>query len=145
MRKSILLLLLFGVILSGCVQNPLKQVPVMKVNITFVEKMGYVVPENYTITQGMVDYAARPKNTIAKSFPAIAGRTMVVKNNTNATMESTSPWEAIEYNGNGTYLFNIGFDEEYYPDPKDYVHISIMVVNKTGKRIGYVVVDKIWE
>jgi len=146
MRSIIVLILLLGIIVSGCVQNPIKQVPVVKVNITFVEKGGFFVPENYTTyTQGTVDYAGRPKNTRAKSFPAISGRTMVVRNNTNGSTETLGQWETLPFKGNGTYNFNIGFNEKYYPDPNDLVHISIIVSDEKARRIGYAVENKIWE
>ncbi|NJD51804.1 MAG: hypothetical protein FIB07_02950 [Candidatus Methanoperedens sp.] len=144
MKTKIILLFLLGIVASGCIENPLKQVPVLKVNISFVEKGDYVVPENLTFTQGMVDYAARPRNTIAQAFPAISGRTLVVRNGTKASMNATGPWEVLPYKGNGTYTFNIGFDEEYYPQVNDSVHISIIVVDEKGRRIGYVVEDMIW-
>ncbi len=144
MKSIIVLLFLLGIIVSGCIDNPIKQVPVVKVNITFVETNGKVFAENYTLTQGMVDYAGRPRNTRAESFPAIAARTMVVRNNTNASTEGNGPWEAVLFKGNGTYKFNIGYNENYYPNPGDLVHVSIMVVNATGKRVGYVVDNMIW-
>lgn len=145
MRYIIVLLLLLGIIVSGCIQNPLKQVPVVKVNITFMEKGGKFYPENYTMTQGTVDYAGRPRNTIVESFPAISARTMVLRNNTKGTSEATGPWETLPFKGNGTYNFNIGFDEKYYPNPGDLVHISVIVSDDKGRRVGYVVENKVWE
>lgn len=145
MRSKIVLLLLLGIIVSGCVQNPLKQVPVVKVNITFMEKEGKFYPVNYTFTQGMVDYAARPRNIQVQSFPAISARVNVVRNGTNATMLATGPWETLPFKGNGTYNFNIGFNEKYYPNPNDSYHLSIIVSDEKGRRIGYVVENKIWE
>ncbi len=143
MRSIIVFLLFLGIIISGCIENPLKQVPVVKVNLTLVEKGGLVVAENSTFTQGTVDYAGRPKNPIS-TFPAITGRTLVARNNTNATTESSSNWESIPYKGNGTYLMDIGFNEKYYPDPGDSVHVSVMIVDEKGNRIGYVVNNMKW-
>lgn len=145
MRPIIVLLVLLGIIVSGCLQNPTKQVPVVKVNITFTEKQGKFYPLNYTLTQGMVDYAARPMKTNVEKFPAISSRTMVVKNNTNGTMQALSPWENLPFKGNGTYKFNIGFNEKYYPDKGDLVHISIIVSDEKAQRVGYVVENKVWE
>ena len=68
---------------------------------------GFFVPENYTYSQGTVDYAGRPRTTRSK-FPAIAARTMVVRNNTNGSTETLGPWETLPFKGNGTYNFNIG-------------------------------------
>jgi len=145
MRYIIVLLLLLGTIVSGCIENPLKQVPVVKVNITFMEKNGKFYPENYTLTQGMVDYAARPIKNNVESFPAISARTMVVKNGTNGTIETISLWENLPFKGKGTYNFNIGFNEKYYPGTGDLVHISIIVSDEKAERVGYVVENKVWE
>ena len=146
MRQLIILVLFLGIIVSGCVQNPLKQVPVVKANITFVEEQGKFIAKNYTLTQGTVDYAGRPRTTRAESFPAITGGTLVIKNNTkNDTMETLSPWENLPFKGNGTYIFNIGFNEKYYPETNDIVFISIIVTDKNGKRIGYLKENKKWE
>src|SRR5659263_678826 len=137
MRLIIVMLLLLGIIVSGCIDNPLKHVPVVKVNITFMEKEGKFYPENYTLTQGMVYYAARPMNTTVDKFPAISARTMVVKNNTNGTIETLGLWENVLFKGKGTYNFNIGFNEKYYPDKGDLVHISIIVSDEKAQRVGY--------
>lgn len=145
MRSIIVIFLFLGIIISGCIQNPVKQVPVVKVNITLTEKQGKFYSDNYTMTQGKVDYAGRPKNTLVKSFPAISSRTMVVRNNTNGTMDANGPWENLPFKGNGTYNFNIGFNENYYPDPGDLIHISIIISNEKAKRIGYIVENKVWE
>ena len=90
-----------------------------------------------------MDYAGRPRNPIS-TFPAITGRTLVTKNRT-ATTESESKWESLPYKGNGTYNFNIGFNEKYYPDSGDEVHVSIMVVDEKGNRIGYLINNMKWE
>jgi len=116
----------------------------VKVNITFMENQGKFYPEKYTLTQGMVDYAGRPQATRPEKFPAISARTMVVKKNMNGTSEAVGPWETLPFKGNGTYKFNIAFDEKYIPGPGDLVHISIIVSDKNGSRIGYVVENKVW-
>jgi hypothetical protein len=143
MRKIIIMLLLLGIIVSGCIDNPLKQVPVVKVNVTFVEKEGQFYPEHITIIQGTVDYAARPMKTNVQSFPAISARVLVVKNN-NATMQALGQWENLPFTGNGTYNFNIGFNEKNYPNPGDLLGISIIVSDKNGRRIGYVTENQVW-
>jgi hypothetical protein len=145
MRYIIVLLLLLGIIVSGCIENPLKQVPVVKVNITFMEKQGEFYAQNYTLTQGTVDYAARPMKTNVESFPAISARIIVLRNNTNATMEGLSQWENLPFKGNGTYNFNIGFNEKYYPDTGDFVGIFIIVSDEKGRRVGYVGENRVWE
>jgi hypothetical protein len=140
--KSILILFLFtGIIISGCIENPAKQVPVIQANITYQEIQGFAEVENYKITEGTVSYLGRPKKTQAESFPAITARTMIVKDKNSII----GPWETLSYKGNGTYSFNIGFAEDHYPLPGDRVHISIMVVDKNGQRIGYFVQDMVWE
>ena len=141
MKISIILLILLGAMFTGCVSNPIKEVPVVKVNITYQEKNGIVEAMNYTITQGKVAYIDRPRMTQAKSFPAIGARITIMKGK-NSTI---GPWEMVTYTGNGTYSFNIGFDETRYPSNNDTVHISIIVVDTKGERIGYVVDNIIWK
>jgi len=141
MKLILVLFFLSVIIVSGCVGNPTKQVPVVHVNITFVEKQGFAEVENYKITQETVNYLGRPKTTQAESFPAITARTMIVKDKNSVI----GPWETLSYKGNGTYSFNIGFKEDNYPVPEDKIHISIMVVDKKGERIGYFIEDMIWE
>jgi hypothetical protein len=145
MRYIIVLLLLPGIIVSGCIENPLKQVPVVKVNVTFVEKEGTFYAQNYTLTQGTVDYAARPMKTNVEKFPAISARIIVYRNNTEGTIEGLGQWENLPFKGNGTYNFNIGINEKYYPDPGDYLGISIIVSDEKGKRVGYVGENRVWE
>jgi len=144
MKSIIVLLFLIGIVVSGCIENPLKQVPVVKVNLTLVEENGLVVAENSTFSQGTVDFAGRPRNPIS-TFPVIAGRTLVTRNNSNASTLSTGEWESIPYRGNGTYAFNIGFNENYYPDPGDIVHVSILVADINGSRIGYTISNMVWK
>ena len=141
MKLLLLLLILSGIMISGCIGNPTKQVPVVHVNITFVEKQGFAQVQNYKIIQGTVSYLGRPQKTQAESFPAITARTMIVKEKDSII----GPWETLSYKGNGTYSFNIGFKDDNYPVPDDKIHISIMVVNKKGERIGYFIEDMIWE
>jgi hypothetical protein len=137
MRTIIALLILFGILISGCVTSPTKDIPVVKVNITFVEKNGSVEVEDYTITQGTVQYFKRPTRYAAESFPSISGRTVIVRSNiTNVSW--IGPWENEPYKGSGTYSFNLGFSEEHYPKRGDTVHVSIMVINETAERVGYV-------
>ncbi|MBU4220575.1 MAG: hypothetical protein KKA10_02965 [Euryarchaeota archaeon] len=126
--------------ISGCI-NPAGQVPIVKVNITFIEKEGIAEAENYTITQGTVRYIARPRSTMAESFPAIAARATIMKGKNS----SIGPWEALPYKGSGAYSFNLGFHDDHYPAPNNLVHISIMVVDKEGERIGYVTENIIWK
>lgn len=142
MKLILVLFILSGIIISGCIGDPTKQVPVVHVNMTIFEKDGNVDVGNYKLTQGMVNYLSRPRATEAQSFPAITARTMIVK----GMNSSIGPWETLSYKGNGTYSFNIGFKENNYPVPEDKVHISIMVVVDTeGKQISYFAQDMIWE
>lgn len=144
MKTKLIYILLLGILISGCIENPLKQVPVVKVNITLVEKEGLAVAENSSFTQGTVDYAGRPQSPVS-TFPVISGRTMVTRKNSNASTLSTSEWESLPYKGNGTYTFNIGFNENYYPDPGDMVHVSVLIADEKGSRIGYTINNMIWE
>ncbi len=139
--KLILVLLLLGIIISGCIGNPVKQVPVIHVNITLVEKDGNVDVVNYKLNQEMVNYLARPKTTQPESFPAITARTMIAKGK-NSTI---GPWEALPYKGNGDYSFNIGFKEDNYPVLNDKVNIFIYVWDKKGEVIGHFENDMVWE
>ncbi|HEX7627490.1 MAG TPA: hypothetical protein VF354_01030 [Candidatus Methanoperedens sp.] len=141
MKLILFLFLLSGIIISGCIGNPTKQVPVVHVNITYVEKQGFSEVENHKLTQGTVSYLARPKTIQPESFPAITARTMIVKGK-NSTI---GPWEALPYNGNGTYSFNIGFREDNYPIPNDKVNIYIYVWGKKGEIIGHFEGDMVWE
>lgn len=141
MKSILMLFLISGMIISGCIGNSTKQVPVVHVNMTLVEKDGYVEVENYKLTQEMVNYLSRPRTTQAESFPAITARTMIVKGKNS----SIGPWETLPYKGNGAYSFNIGFKEDKYPVLNDTVHISIMIVDIKGGQIGYFVQDMIWE
>ncbi len=130
-KMLIVLLILSGIIISGCVSNPFKQVPVVMVNITFAENaQGIAEVKNYTLTQGTVIYLNRPRKEVADSFPAIGARTIIPK------YSIIGPWEMVTYHGSGTYSFNIGFDEKHYPVTNDTVHVSIIVVNAKGQWIG---------
>lgn len=141
MKIYIFFFILFtGIFISGCIDNPLKEVPVIEVNITFIEKDGIVVVENYSLDKGAVSYLNRPKKEWG-TFPTIASRTVVSKGE-NRTI---GPWENLPYTGPGTYSFNIGFDETSYPVKNDSVHISIYVIDKNGDRIGAEIRDIIWE
>ncbi len=124
--------------MSGCINT---NVPVIKVDITFVEKEGIVEAKNYTLTPANVSYIARPKKNYAESFPAIAGRATIF----NGKDTIIGPWETLPYKGSDIYKFNIGFDEGRYPKTNNKVHVTIMVVDKNGDRIGYVVDDIKWK
>ncbi len=146
MKIAVILLILSGIIISGCIGNPLSEVPVVKVNITFVEKQGKIDVENFTVEQGIVNYLRRPKNIQAEKLPSIGARTALIKGK-NSTI---GPWEMTSFNGTGTYAFNIGFDEKHYPQKNDTVHVSIYlgVINKTtrkGETVGFVTRDIIWK
>lgn len=140
MIKKFIILLIFvvSILMSGCI-NP--DVPVIKVDITFVEKEGIVEEKNYTLTPANVSYIARPKKNYADSFPAIAGRSTIFDGKDTVI----GPWETLSYKGSGVYKFNIGFDERRYPKINDMVHVTIMVVDKNGDRIGYVVENIKWK
>lgn len=140
--KIVLILFLFsGIIISGCVTNPTKQVPVIHINITLVEKQGHVEVENYRLTQETLNYLNRPKSTQVEVFPAISARTVILKGE-NSTI---GPWENLAYKRNGTYSFDIGFVEGKYPVPNDKVNIFIYVWDEKGGRIGYFAQEMIWD
>lgn len=132
MRSIIVLLLILGIVISGCISNPLRQVPVVNVNVTFTEKQGYPVAETINLTQKTVDYAARPQ-TRQTFFPAIVGRTMVSKGKNSTVGE----WEMKEYNGPGVYSFDIGFVEGHEPAFNDTVLVSIYIMDKKGETIFF--------
>lgn len=135
-----ILLIFSGTLISGCIDNPMKEVPVVKVNITFAEKEGFVEAVEYDFSPGSVNFLNRPKRDEAP-FPAIAARTMIAKGQNS----SIGQWETLPYTGQGTYSFNIGFLEKKYPVPDDIVHISIYVVDIKGDRIGFFKNDIIWK
>jgi hypothetical protein len=139
MKIFFIILLLLGIIISGCLSNPTKQVPVIHVNITLVENQGLVEAENYRLIQGTVNYLNRPKSTQPEAFPALSARAVILKGE-NSTIE---PWENLPYKGTGTYSFDIGFEEKY-PAPGDKINIYIYVWDKSGERVGYLMKDIIW-
>ena len=144
MKSKIVILFLIGILVSGCITNPLKQVPVMKVSITLEEKGGHVEFINQSYTPAYVDNAARPMNTVVNSFPAIISRTVLVPQ--NDTKNSTiGQWETLGYNGNGTYSFKVGFPEGHYPQYNDTVFVSIMINDARGERIGFVAQNILWD
>ncbi len=126
--------------LISIISSTNKDVPVIKVDALFIAKDNIVEIENITLVPGNVSYIDRPKKTQADSFPAIAARVTSLRGNESVI----GPWETVSYNGTGKYSFNIGFDEKYHPKIKDMLHVSIMVVDKTGQRIGYFVKDIVW-
>ena len=145
-RRNLSLLILyigmFSIItISGCI-NPVKEVPVIKVNIMFADNQstGIVDAKNYTLTPGTVMYINRPVKTQADSFPAIASRVIVTDSNHSVI----GPWEMTNYTGSGTYTYNIGFPENYYPTNKCKIHVTIMAANQTGGLMGYVVENIKW-
>lgn len=117
-----------------------REMPVIKVDMIIVEKEGIANIENVTLTPGNVSYANRPNKTVAKRFPAIAARATFLKS-ANGVI---GPWETLDYNGTGRYSFNIGFSDIHYPQINDKIHVSIMIVDKDGNRIGYFVKDTVW-
>lgn len=136
----ILLTLTSILVLTFIYINPAREVPVINVDIIFNEKDDTFIAENYTFKQENVSYIARPKNIMAESFPAIVARATLTKGNQNII----GPWEAIDFNGSGKYSFNVGFHDGKYPQQGDTIHMSIMVVDKDGGRIGYVVENFRW-
>ena len=142
--KTKILLLVLSILLpifvSGCL-NPLQDVPVIKINMTFVDKQGIAEAENFAFAQGNVSYIDRPKRVQAESFPAISARVTTRRGNET----SIGPWEVIPYKGSGDYSLNIGFPKDYHPEIGDSLHISIIVIDKDGQRIGYVIKDTIWQ
>lgn len=142
MRKTFVLAILLSILLLTAISgySDIGTAPVIKVNISFIEKENVAEAENYTLTPGSVSYFERPRTVQAKSFPAIAARATFLEGKNSII----GPWETLPYNGNGTYSFNIGFDRKRYPKVNDTVHVSIMVADKNGDRIGYVIEDIIW-
>jgi hypothetical protein len=150
--KRVMILLVISILiptfLSGCV-NPMEKVPVMKINITYTERQGIAEPDSHSFTQDSVSYIDRPKRTQAQSFPAIIGRTTVIKKviKNDAKFNGTviGPWESLPYKGNGSYSFYVGFYDGGYPESGDTIHVSVMVVDSTGQRIGYITEDETWK
>jgi hypothetical protein len=144
MKSTIGILFLIGILVSGCINNPLEQVPVMKVNLTLVEKGGHVEAVNQSYTPTYVDYAARPQNPVVKSFPAIISQGVLVPQNDkkNSTIGQR---ETLGYNGNGTYSFKVGFREGHYPKFNDTVFITIMINGANAERIGFVAQNILWD
>jgi hypothetical protein len=126
--------------LTNIVSNVNKDVPVIKADAILLEKDNIVEIENITLVIGNVSYLNRPKKTQADTFPAVAARVTLLRGNKSII----GPWETVSYNGSGRYSFNIGFNEMYYPKINDRIHVSIMIVDKKGERIGYFVKDMIW-
>jgi len=144
MKSKIVIIFLIGILVSGCINNPFKQVPIVRVNITLAEKGGHVEAVNQSFIPDFVDYGARPRNTVVKSFPAIVSRVVLVPK--NDTKNSTiGQWETLGYNGNGTYSFKVGFLEGYYPQYNDTVFVTIMINGAKGERIGFVAKNIIWD
>lgn len=140
MKIVIILLFLFGIMFSGCLSNPMEEVPVLKVNLTLIERQGEVLAENFSLTQGTVNILQKP-HSVQASFPSISGRTMIRKEKGLVV----GSWENVPYNGNGTYSFNIGFKEENYPVFNDTVTVSIYIINKKAERIGFFGNSLIWK
>jgi hypothetical protein len=134
-KVIIALLVISSIGISGCMNYG--SVPVIKANITYVDNQssGIVDAVHYTFTEENVSYIDRPKKTQADRFPAIAARVMTVGGNSSAI----GPWEMVSYNGSGDYSFNIGYPENYRPVSGDLLHITVMVVDKTGQKIGYII------
>lgn len=118
--------------------NPIKNVPVIKANIKFTERNGIVEADQYSFMQGTIGYLNRPRDTSARSFPAIVGRVTSLRG-------KIGPWETVSYNGVGNYSFNIGFSEDNLPTHNDIIYISVMVVDKDGQRIGYIRDNIVWK
>jgi hypothetical protein len=144
MKSKIVILFLIGILVSGCINNPFKQVPIVRVNITLAEKGGHVVAINQSFTPDFVDYGARPRSPVVKSFPAIVSRVVLVPkiDEKNSTI---GQWETLGYNGNGTYSFKVGFLDGYYPQHNDTVFVTIMINGAKGERIGFVAKNIIWD
>lgn len=148
MKSTIVILLvilfLIGILVSGCVNNPFKQVPVVKVNITLAEKGGHVEAVNQSFTPAFVDYGARPRSPVVKSFPAIIARDVLVPKNDEKN-STIGQWETLGYKGNGTYSFKLGFPDGYCPQYNDTVFVTIMINGANGERIGFVAQNIIWD
>ena len=130
------MLILMGVLILG--SGMYRNVPIIKVNMSLTEKQDGVVDiKNYTIVQDNVNYINRPKRTVAESFPAVIGRVLVSKH--------VGPWESVYYKGTGNYAFNMAFPKDYIPKSGEPIHITIMVVDKDGVKIGYLMEDVKWK
>lgn len=146
MKKIIMLLVFIGIMISGCIENPLKEVPVVKVKVIIMEKEGNFVIDNFTAEQGTVNSINRPKRTQASSFPSIGTRALLTRGNKS----TLGRWEMVPFNSAGTYSFNVGFLEENYPVTNDSIHLSIYLagINKVtgkGETIGYTTWDFVWK
>lgn len=139
-RNMILVLFIFAMLLISLGASTLFTVPVIKANVTFVEKDGIVQATNYSFVEGKVSYFNRPNKGVAESLPAIFGR-VTIGTGVKAVI---GPWETLPYTGNGTYQLSFGFREGRTPTVDTPVHISILVADKDGERIGYLVSDMKW-
>lgn len=136
-RNIILLIIILSILISGCIENPFRQVPIIKINMTFIEKDGIAEVVNYDITQESVSYLARPVREHAP-FPAISARAMIVKGKNS----SIGPWEMLPYSGPGTYTLNVSFEKN--PLVNDSIHISVYVLDKDGERMGAFKDNIVW-
>ncbi len=137
----VIIFFIFIIILSNIISGMKKEdVPVIKVEMITVEKDNIVNIENISLIPGNVSYMNRPIRIQAESFPAIAGRVTILKGKESII----GPWEAVKYNGDGKYTFNIGF-KDYHPQSNEAMHVSIMIIAKNGDRIGYFVKDIVWK
>lgn len=140
-RNAILVLFIFAMILIAIGASTLFVVPIVKVNVTFLEKGGIVQATNYSIVQGSVGYFNKPSKDVANNLPAIFGRvTLGIEKEA-----SIGPWETLPYKGNGTYQLNLGFYRGRNPKVGMPVHISVLVADKNGERIGYLVSNMEWK
>lgn len=143
MKKIIIISLILiypGILISGCIDYPIREVPVIKVNITYLENQGVIEAPEYDFYPGTVNFLNRPRGNKAP-FPAIAARTMISKGKNSTIGE----WEMLPYTGPGIYSFDIGFLENKYPVPDDILHISVYVLNENGDRIGVITKDIVWK
>lgn len=140
-RNVILVLFILAMTLIAIGASTLFVVPVVKVNVTFVEKEGIVQATNYSIVQGSVGGFNKPNKDVANSLPAIFGRVTLG----TGKDASIGPWETLPYKGNGTYQLNLGFYNGRIPKVGMPIHISVLVADKDGERIGYLVKDMEWK
>jgi FtsP/CotA-like multicopper oxidase with cupredoxin domain len=156
--KSAVFLLLFALLVlsvSGCLKSPTEQVPVVKVDLTLkhnddADSEKRVVVEKFEQTMTSVNFISRPQDqTSSAYFPGVQARVQLFRNVTvdGAVRKQVvfGPWASVPYKGDGEYSLVLGFKEGEYPQEGEQVHITVMIVDKDGKTIGYFINDSLWQ
>lgn len=155
MRRMVLLLVVVLVLFaSGCLKNPVEQVPVVKVDLVLKhnpnassEKKVVVEGFNYLVTTE--NFISRPWDQMSTAyFPGVQARVQLFRNvSVDGKVRKKvvfGPWASVPYKGEGEYSLVLGFKEGEYPQEGDQMHISVLIVDKEGKKLGYFINDTTW-